>query len=201
MKRCPQCEFIYEDDQLCCDMDGFNLVFEQPAPAAIPEKPAASKVSTSRRALLAICAVVLGVLVLAIGYASLERAFSASGGPAVVTDASANQTTVQEKESAASEKPVVPAAGEDPSVSVVSRTATASRLAAREPGTEPIRRNSLGTRGVVEDSIPEQNEVDSSRQQNPSIRATPPAAPPKKDSKVVSIAKKTGRFFTKPFKK
>jgi len=26
MKRCPQCEFIYEDDQSLCDMDGILLV-------------------------------------------------------------------------------------------------------------------------------------------------------------------------------
>ena len=28
MKRCPQCEFIYEDDQSLCDMDGVLLVFD-----------------------------------------------------------------------------------------------------------------------------------------------------------------------------
>ena len=28
MKRCPQCEFIYEDDQSMCDMDGVLLVFD-----------------------------------------------------------------------------------------------------------------------------------------------------------------------------
>jgi cytoskeletal protein RodZ len=28
MKRCPQCEFIYEDDQSLCDMDGKTLVSE-----------------------------------------------------------------------------------------------------------------------------------------------------------------------------
>jgi hypothetical protein len=28
MKRCPQCEFIYEDDQSLCDMDGIVLVFD-----------------------------------------------------------------------------------------------------------------------------------------------------------------------------
>src|SRR5215510_11609271 len=28
MKRCPQCEFIYEDDQSLCDMDGALLVFD-----------------------------------------------------------------------------------------------------------------------------------------------------------------------------
>lgn len=28
MKRCPQCEFIYEDDQSLCDMDGVLLVLD-----------------------------------------------------------------------------------------------------------------------------------------------------------------------------
>ena len=28
MKLCPQCEFIYEDDQNFCDMDGETLVFD-----------------------------------------------------------------------------------------------------------------------------------------------------------------------------
>ncbi len=28
MKRCPQCEFIYEDDQSLCDMDGALLVLD-----------------------------------------------------------------------------------------------------------------------------------------------------------------------------
>ncbi|HEX2268901.1 MAG TPA: hypothetical protein VHH35_05180 [Pyrinomonadaceae bacterium] len=28
MKRCPQCEFLYEDDQSLCDMDGVLLVYD-----------------------------------------------------------------------------------------------------------------------------------------------------------------------------
>jgi len=28
MKRCPQCEFIYEDEQTACDMDGTILAFD-----------------------------------------------------------------------------------------------------------------------------------------------------------------------------
>ena len=28
MKRCPQCEFIYEDEQTMCDMDGAVLAFD-----------------------------------------------------------------------------------------------------------------------------------------------------------------------------
>ncbi|HEY8186258.1 MAG TPA: hypothetical protein VIF64_09330 [Pyrinomonadaceae bacterium] len=34
MKLCPQCEFIYEDDQTLCDMDGRELVYDQEDPLA-----------------------------------------------------------------------------------------------------------------------------------------------------------------------
>jgi hypothetical protein len=36
MKLCPQCEFIYEDDQSFCDMDGKELVYNQ-GPLALEE--------------------------------------------------------------------------------------------------------------------------------------------------------------------
>lgn len=36
MKLCPQCEFIYEDDQSFCDMDGKELVYD-PGPLAFEE--------------------------------------------------------------------------------------------------------------------------------------------------------------------
>ena len=36
MKLCPQCEFIYEDDQSFCDMDGKELVYDQ-GPLALEE--------------------------------------------------------------------------------------------------------------------------------------------------------------------
>jgi hypothetical protein len=36
MKLCPQCEFIYEDDQSFCDMDGKELVYD-PGPLALEE--------------------------------------------------------------------------------------------------------------------------------------------------------------------
>ncbi len=34
MKRCPQCDFLYEDDQPRCDMDGAELVDD---PRAVPD--------------------------------------------------------------------------------------------------------------------------------------------------------------------
>ena len=38
MKLCPHCEFIYEDDQTVCDMDGKALIFE-PTLNAFPGNP------------------------------------------------------------------------------------------------------------------------------------------------------------------
>lgn len=42
MKRCPLCDFIYEDDQSVCDMDGTELVHdsEELVPAAKDSTPA-----------------------------------------------------------------------------------------------------------------------------------------------------------------
>ena len=215
MKRCPQCEFIYEDDQSRCDMDGIDLVFENPTPSLTSTKPAPrAKRNTSRRSVLSVCGVVLGVLIFAIGFASLERAVTVSSEPAQDTQASVSQTSSQEEvanrppkapiESVETVKPV----GEDPSVTMVSNTAKASHVAAREPArdltskpaAEPLQRNSLGTRGVVLGSVPQQNRIDAAQPQPGMIRSSTPPPPAKKDSKVVSIVKKTGRLLKKPFK-
>ena len=214
MKRCPQCEFIYEDDQKCCDMDGFALVFDQSTPASTLPK-LTTKRTSSRRSLLSVFGVVFGVLVLAIGYASLERAMTASSESEFVTAASAASPITQdqndrqpEKVAAEAIEPVPGPPAEDPTVSVVSKTAKSSRRAVNDPaareiaerteGTEPLQSNRLGTRGVVLSSVPPQNRIDGSRQQPAVIRSTAPAE--KKDSRVVSIVKKTGRLLKKPFK-
>ena len=53
MKRCPQCEFIYEDDQSLCDMDGVLLVFDSrtlPNLHALATVPAVPKTQRRNRA-------------------------------------------------------------------------------------------------------------------------------------------------------
>ena len=44
MKHCPQCDFIYEDDQSVCDMDGKELV---PSPAVVSDQDLATPVSAA----------------------------------------------------------------------------------------------------------------------------------------------------------
>ena len=66
MKRCPQCEFIYEDDQSLCDMDGALLVLDSrtlPSHALATVPPSTKAASRRNRAVPAFATIVLaGVL-------------------------------------------------------------------------------------------------------------------------------------------
>ena len=205
MKRCPQCEFIYEDDQSCCDMDGIDLVFDHATPPVTqPKTSRPGKGNTSRRPFLSVCAVVFGVLVLAIGYAALERAMTVSSEPAaLVVNSSAKPATqgddIQRQAELAQIEPAEEKRAADPEANKSLGVEPGSRSAVSPKAIEPLNRNSLGTRGVVLGSIPPQNRVEASRPQ-PAIIKVQPAAAAKKDSKVVSIVKKTGRLLKKPFK-
>ena len=78
MKRCPQCEFIYEDDQSLCDMDGVLLVLDSRnlpnlhALATVPVRRA--KVQPKRnRAVPAFATVILALVLGMVYYVSIHR--------------------------------------------------------------------------------------------------------------------------------
>lgn len=79
MKRCPLCDFIYEDHQSLCDMDGIELVHDSVA-LIVPAKVAAhvpeSVVRSPLRRLfvLLLVGVVLGVATVAVYHLSTDRA-------------------------------------------------------------------------------------------------------------------------------
>lgn len=55
MKRCPLCDFLYEDDQRSCDMDGIELVSESVAllaPAQVATRRPGGLLMARRRLLL-----------------------------------------------------------------------------------------------------------------------------------------------------
>ena len=66
MKLCPQCEFIYEDDQNVCDMDGEALVCENRLGVSHRPIPTATAVTgarlTKRQLRIMVMAVVAGVV-------------------------------------------------------------------------------------------------------------------------------------------
>ena len=77
MKRCPQCEFIYEDDQSLCDMDGVLLVFDArtlPNLHALATVPAvAPKAQRRNRAVPAFATLVLALVLGMVYYVSTRQ--------------------------------------------------------------------------------------------------------------------------------
>lgn len=49
MKLCPQCEFIYEDSQALCDMDGQELVYEPTISLSSEKSPSGASGKIARR--------------------------------------------------------------------------------------------------------------------------------------------------------
>jgi hypothetical protein len=71
VKWCPQCKFIYEDDQCLCDMDGTELVhYSRPLPETPSPQQASQPAKSSSKvfAIVAISGVVLGFLLFFLFY-------------------------------------------------------------------------------------------------------------------------------------
>lgn len=226
MKRCPKCEFIYEDDQNCCDMDGIDLVFD-PRPLGVTQaletRPALVRQGqrrVRRTAAFSLVGVVFGVLVLAIGLASFERAVTLTAEPALPDATTPDLPLV--KEQVAVRRPVKPLPTLDKPEPRAS-TATIPKRKAKTPRTpvrhyvarhEPESENTLNSAAVLR-STSSRTPAATSPAATPNQRSTrtvmaqsesaplmrkAETAHARKDSKFVSIMKKTGRFLTKPFR-
>ena len=201
MKRCPKCEFIYEDEQTSCDMDGNHLVFDHnslPATGS-SEKP---KPGFRRSLLVSIIGVVFGVVALAVGYASLERAFSQTPEP-TVPPATVNQPTPVTPKRPAKLDPISETVDEitevATSVSPGERTDVDHKDSSTQLPTLPPA-TVLNGSTITHKTVSQPRVANAPAQVRPAS-ARSQTAQSEKDSKVVSIVKKTGRFFTKPFKR
>lgn len=211
MKRCPQCEFIYEDDQTCCDMDGIDLIFDSrplPRTLALEKTARVTRPVLRRSALLSLIGVVLGVVLLAIGYASFDSVLSTQSEPAVPQVATASQQPAQEGvpvRRPAKALPISEPVDENLSAPIttslkakqLARNNAETRATSRSRTSHP---NSLDTRARTAGRDVRQGEIARAQGQAQTRTGKPETAHVKKDSKLVSIAKKTGRFFTKPFR-
>ncbi len=75
MKRCPKCEFIYEDDQSLCDMDGVLLVLDSrnlPNLHALQTVPASKTAQKRNRAVPAFATIILALVLGMVYYVSTE---------------------------------------------------------------------------------------------------------------------------------
>ena len=175
MKRCPQCEFIYEDDQSMCDMDGVLLVFDTRTlpnlhALATVEGPMPGKVQRRYR-----MAPAFATILLTLGLGSAYFVSTRSSAPVMEMPASVTTTTTVE----------APAPVPSPNVeeAIVAPTPESQPPAAEPaPAAKSERKATTPAKKAAQPA------------------AVKPAETKKEDSKVGSILKKTGKILKKPFK-
>lgn len=130
MKLCPNCEFIYEDDQRICDMDGEALVEDTRVgvfPGTVPTKTG-SRTTKSRARMLVVPAVAglaLSVLLSLVYYASsapLDSKFESTG-----LKSGAAETNPQQRNAPPLDKPS-PQPAIDPSQSPANQEAASESV-------------------------------------------------------------------------
>ena len=175
MKRCPQCEFIYEDEQSLCDMDGVLLVFDS---RTLPNTNALTTVTTKpapkrHRAVPAFATLILALVLGMVYFVSMQRKGAQSADTPPVVEASANPAPVESPVQVSAPEPEPQPAVEEPQASAT-KPATAAMPAV------PVKK--------------------ASTRLSTSSQTKPVTEEKKEDSKVGSILKKTGRILKKPFK-
>ncbi len=174
MKRCSQCDFIYEDDQHLCDMDGHRLVYEptlqslQIRAANAATEPFTRPVkSGSRRQALAAAVAVLIATVLSVGYSGFTSDYAPQNTKAPSTNVIPVPQFVPDR------IPATPAVSPTPSPS-------------NSPRLEKTR-----VRPTIESPVARRE----------TARSQPARANHKKESGIGGFLRKTGKILKKPFKK
>ena len=173
MKRCPQCEFIYEDDQSLCDMDGVLLVLDS---RTLPNMNALTRVTPKaapkrNRAVPAFATLILALVLGMVYFVSMQRRVAQTVSTPAIVESTANPAPAESPVQVSA--PVVPEP--QPTVEELKPTTKAAAVPVKKASTKAA----------------------TSLQTKPATRAT---AEKKEDSKVGSILKKTGRILKKPFK-
>jgi len=182
MKRCPQCEFIYEDDQSLCDMDGILLVFDS---LNLPKPRASSKSNWKNRPVPAGAALVLGTVFLLVYYVSTHQ----RPGP-VITPGLDAVNAAQPTSTGANEP---------------SSKASDIQGVANESEIKPTDNAHPSTMEAASESKPKASSTSAPKdsKQKANSKAAPKtqsSSTQQDDSKIGSLIKKTGRLLKKPFK-
>ena len=186
MKRCPQCEFIYEDEQSLCDMDGALLVFDARTlpnlhALAPVEVPAAPRAHWRHRTFPAMAALILASL-LSLGYfVSTQRTAPVRTSMPPMPLTSAPTTTA-------------------PTITSAAPAAEANQTPPA-PAVSELKAATVTTKGQTTPAVNTSSPAAAKKATAKTPTTQPKPEEPKKDeSKVGSILKKTGRLLKKPFK-
>lgn len=187
MKRCPQCEFIYEDEQSLCDMDGILLVFDS---QQLPKPLRSTNSSWRGRIVPAVATLVLTTVLFLVYYVSTHQrpASPIVGSPS----SAATSSSLPPASPATSTTDVKVVEPLNDSVSVEKE----ANIAPSQPTTNVDNKTKTAATPVSTPAKQSKPKADSrSTQKAPSPRQTK-----QDDSKIGSLIKKTGRLLKKPFK-
>ena len=180
MKRCPLCDFIYEDDQSLCDMDGIELVHAQgalvPTHASARGSAVALKSPRKKLSALTLVAAVFGAVCFPVYYLSTNGA----------APANADHSPAPVAGQAAPVPALVPAAPEAAPPTLPSAKTPTNEAARADTVAPPARPSPSPSRPRA--AKPEGKKLQSER------------AGEKKESRLGAILNKTGRILKKPFK-
>ena len=146
MKRCPQCEFIYEDDQSLCDMDGVLLVFDArtlPNLHALATVPAVPKTQRRNRAVPAFATLVLAIVLGMVYYVSTRQpSYTLPSQPSALSVAPVAIPT-PEPQPTAEPAPVVEELKPETTKQPINKSATKTKTASQtQRTTEPKKEDS-----------------------------------------------------------
>lgn len=212
MKRCPQCDFLYEEDQQLCDMDGTELF---PDSAFLLEQGSKAPGSRSLLKLLVEVAVPLVVLAFVGFYAFRYQARTHNSTPAsaiVVNEASSSDVkpansfsnSVEASADDVSTKRLPGAGNVDqsfPEPIKGSKRTEAAKNSPSEPGSSTANTRTPAKLTNTENALRSNTSAPGRSISPTSTRPKQPQPnPQKKDNRVTSLLKKTGRFLIKPFR-
>ena len=180
MKRCPLCDFLYEDDQSLCDLDGIELIYDRVALMVPPKAAAIGPVlaaKSPRRMFLVmpLIGIVLGVALFSAYQVSTGRSAWANADPTSASAAGRPAPAPARVDALTPAASPTPSPAESPTTNDVEGADTAAPAAKRSPPARP-RAARAGEKG-----------------------RRPESGNSKKESKLKSIVNKTGRILKKPF--
>jgi hypothetical protein len=199
MKRCPECEFLYEDEQYFCDMDGKQLVPDQsvfPTEALVPSDHGVLAHSHGHKYWVwpSIGTLLISSFMMSYYYLSNRAAHHVSmpASQSIIAPATANRPVTQSQ----ANSQVDSAESKDSTRDSVSRDDRATS------DSTPIAK----TAAVAKNANPKANKAPPSNARKPVKKAKQDSAAAsspeeaKKQSKVESFINKAGRILKKPFK-
>jgi hypothetical protein len=187
MKRCPQCEFIYEDDQSLCDMDGILLVYDsQKLPKRAKSATGSSKSQWKSRVFPAVAAVILATVLGLVYYVSTQPRLVQSSPSAPIMNGGQPTTSV-------SSTPLAPDVSKAPETTVKDEKPTESSEA-------PVAVPKEEKKTVKAASSTDQPATKTKAKATSTQKAQSSIQTRKDDSKIESLMKKTGRILKKPFR-